>query len=162
MKSTEEPRISVMCEKLQSEDAEHFTMSVVLRTRKFITNPLLCRKQMIVDVIHGGQACMTKQQIREKLAEKYAVKDVAQVSVFGVRTAFGGGKSTGFALIYDTLDACKRYEPRYRKIRHGLKEAPAIKLVRKSRKEKKNKMKKNRGTHDLKELKAKRRQPSSK
>jgi small subunit ribosomal protein S24e len=27
---------------------------------------------------------------------------------------FGGGKSTGFALIYDTLEAAKKYEPKFR------------------------------------------------
>ena len=30
---------------------------------------------------------------------------------------FGGGKSTGFGLIYDTLEAAKRFEPKYRLIR---------------------------------------------
>jgi len=39
------------------------------------------------------------------------------VFVFGFRTAFGGGKSTGFALIYDNLDAAKKFEPKYRLIR---------------------------------------------
>lgn len=38
------------------------------------------------------------------------------VIVFGFRTAFGGGKSTGFALIYDSKDSLK-FEPRYRLIR---------------------------------------------
>lgn len=37
--------------------------------------------------------------------------------MFGFKTAFGGGKSTGFALIYDNLESANRYEPRYRKIR---------------------------------------------
>lgn len=39
-----------------------------------------------------------------------------QVIVFGFRTQFGGGKSTGFALIYDNKEALK-FEPRYRLIR---------------------------------------------
>jgi hypothetical protein len=39
-----------------------------------------------------------------------------QVIVFGFRTQFGGGKSTGFALIYDSKDALK-FEPRYRLVR---------------------------------------------
>lgn len=30
---------------------------------------------------------------------------------------FGGGKSTGFGLIYDTIDAAKKFEPKYRLIR---------------------------------------------
>lgn len=30
---------------------------------------------------------------------------------------FGGGKSTGFGLIYDSIDAAKKFEPRYRLVR---------------------------------------------
>ena len=33
---------------------------------------------------------------------------------FGFKTQFGGGKSTGFALIYDTMDFAKKFEPKYR------------------------------------------------
>ena len=36
---------------------------------------------------------------------------------FGFRTAFGGGKSSGFALIYDSLDFLKKNEPKYRQAR---------------------------------------------
>lgn len=39
------------------------------------------------------------------------------VFCFGFRTAFGGGKSTGFALVYDTLDYAKKIEPKYRLVR---------------------------------------------
>ena len=68
---------------------------------------------MIVDVLHPGLANVSKDQIREKLGKMYKCeKDT--VFVFGFRTAFGGGKSTGFALIYDTLDAAKKFEPKYR------------------------------------------------
>ena len=30
---------------------------------------------------------------------------------------FGGGKSTGFGVIYDNVDAAKKFEPKYRLIR---------------------------------------------
>jgi len=30
---------------------------------------------------------------------------------------FGGGKSTGFGLVYDNLDSAKKFEPKYRLIR---------------------------------------------
>jgi len=43
-----------------------------------------------------------------------------QVSVFGLRTQFGGGKTTGFALIYDSPEAMKKFEPHYRLVRVGL------------------------------------------
>lgn len=56
---------------------------------------------------------MKKTDIREKLGKMYKVTPDT-VFVFGFRTAFGGGKSTGFALIYDTLDFAKKFEPKYR------------------------------------------------
>lgn len=42
-----------------------------------------------------------------------------QVSVFGFRTQYGGGKSTGFALVYDSQEALKKFEPHYRLVRIG-------------------------------------------
>ena len=36
------------------------------------------------------------------------------IMCFGFKTLFGGGKTTGFALIYDNLDYLKKYEPKYR------------------------------------------------
>merc|ERR1712230_176830 len=72
--------------------------AVTLRTRKFITNRLLQRKQFVVDVLHPSRPNVSKDELREKLSTMYkAPKD--QVIVFGFRTQFGGGKSTGFALI---------------------------------------------------------------
>ncbi|KAJ8977877.1 hypothetical protein NQ317_016147 [Molorchus minor] len=84
--------------------------TATIRTRKFMTNRLLARKQMVVDVLHVGQPSVKKTEIREKLAKMY--KD----------EFWGGGKSTGFALIYDTLDFAKKFEPKHRLARHGLYE----------------------------------------
>merc|ERR1719474_655014 len=64
---------------------------------------------------------------------------------FGFKTQFGGGKSTGFALIYDTMDFAKKFEPKYRLLRQGVIEAKT-RGSRKQRKEKKNRTKKVRGT----------------
>lgn len=107
---------------------------------------------MIVDVIHPGLANVSKDQVREKLGKMYkAEKDV--IFVFGFRTAFGGGKSTGFALIYDSLDAAKKFEPKYRLMRHEPKSN--IANSRKQRKERKNRAKKFRGTKKAKASAAK-------
>ncbi|XP_077300570.1 ribosomal protein S24 [Arctopsyche grandis] len=117
--------------------------TATIRTRKFMTNRLLARKQMVCDVVHPGKPTVSKTEIREKLAKMYKVTpDV--VFVFGFRTKFGGGKSTGFALIYDTLDNAKKFEPKHRLARHGLYEK--TRPMRKQRKERKNRMKKVRGT----------------
>ncbi|KAL8828082.1 MAG: hypothetical protein Q9191_002799 [Dirinaria sp. TL-2023a] len=91
---------------------------VTLRTRKFIRNALLGRKQMVVDVLHPNRANVKKDELRQKLAELYKTnKD--QVSCFGFRTQYGGGKSTGFALIYDSNEVMKKFEPHYRLVRYG-------------------------------------------
>lgn len=66
------------------------------------------------------------------------------VIVSGFRTAFGGGKSTGFGVIYDSLDALKQFEPKYKQIRNGMFERQVT--SRKQRKERKNRTKKVRGT----------------
>mmetsp|Transcript_32520 Transcript_32520/g.52685 ORF Transcript_32520/g.52685 Transcript_32520/m.52685 type:complete len:133 (-) Transcript_32520:273-671(-) len=119
-----------------------------IRTRKFLTNRLLQRKQFIVDVLHPGRANVPKQELREKLAKQYKIQDVAAVQVYGMRTAFGGGKTTGFGLIYDSLASAKKFEPKYRLVRIGL--ADGKKSGRKQRKEKKNRSKKVRGTKKAK------------
>jgi ribosomal protein S24E len=40
--------------------------------------------------------------------------------LFGFRTAFGGGKSSGFCLVYDSVEDAKKFEPKHRLIRAGL------------------------------------------
>merc|ERR1711976_530727 len=121
---------------------------VTLRTRKYMTNRLLCRKQMVVEVLHPGKASVAKPEIREKLAQMYRCTP-DRIFAFGFRTNFGGGKSTGFALIYDTLDFAKKFEPKHRLARQSVIERPA-KPSRKQKKEKKNRMKKVRGTKKAK------------
>ncbi|XP_045214919.1 40S ribosomal protein S24-like isoform X3 [Mercenaria mercenaria] len=121
--------------------------TATIRTRKFMTNRLLCRKQMVVDCLHPGKATLAKTEVREKLARMYkTTPDV--IFCFGFKTQFGGGKTSGFALIYDSLDFAKKFEPKYRLARHGLLEIK--RTGRKQRKEKKNRMKKVRGTKKAK------------
>jgi small subunit ribosomal protein S24e len=43
-----------------------------------------------------------------------------QVNVFGLQTQYGGGKTTGFALVYDSPEALKKFEPHYRLVRVGM------------------------------------------
>ncbi|KXS17604.1 hypothetical protein M427DRAFT_54533 [Gonapodya prolifera JEL478] len=121
--------------------------AATIRTRHFLTNKLLNRKQFIIDVIHPGRPNVSKDEIREKLGEMYK-SNKENIVVFHFRTAFGGGKSTGFGLIYDTLDDLKKFEPKYRQQRLGL-----IKIERTSRKQKKerkNRAKKFRGAKKAK------------
>ena len=74
----------------------------------------------VVDVLHPNRATVPKSELREMLAKMY--KTTADVVVcFGFRTDFGGGKSTGFALIYDSMDFLKKNEPKYRLVRVSLR-----------------------------------------
>jgi small subunit ribosomal protein S24e len=66
----------------------------------------------------------------------YKVADDKLVVVYGFRTAFGGGKSTGFALIYDNIKAMQQFDAKYRLVRAGM--AKRIESTRKQRKERKN------------------------
>jgi small subunit ribosomal protein S24e len=115
-----------------------------VRTSNFRVNNLLNRKQFVVEVSHPGWCgTVATKLIRKKIASLYKVADENQVSLFGFKTAFGGGQTTGFGLIYDDLAALKRVEPNYRKTRMGFgkKRLPA----RKSVKERRNRDKKLRG-----------------
>ena len=89
---------------------------VTIRTRKFTTNRLLSRRQFIVDVLHPSRPPISRTDVSEKLAGIYKV-DKARVVSFGFKTHFGGGRSTGFALIYDSEETQRKFEPRYRLVR---------------------------------------------
>jgi small subunit ribosomal protein S24e len=119
-------------------------MAITVRTRKFMTNRLLQRKQMIVDIIHPNSSTPKKSEVREALAKNY--KTTADTIIaFGFKTVFGGGKTSGFALIYDSVEAAKKNEPRFRLVRHGLADK-VEKKSRKQRKELRNRQKRVKGT----------------
>jgi small subunit ribosomal protein S24e len=120
---------------------------ITIRTKKFMTNRLLNRRQMVIEVLHPNRANVSKTEISEALAKMYK-KDEKCVYVFGFKTAFGGGKSTGFGLVYDSLEDALDVEPKYRLIRAGLREK--VGGSRKQRKELKNRKKKVRGTKKAK------------
>ena len=69
--------------------------------------------------------------------------DPSTIILFGFKVAFGGGRSTGFGKIYDSLPAAQKFETKYRLTRFGL--AKAKNSARKQRKERKNRAKKVRG-----------------
>ena len=91
-----------------------------IRVKKFISNPMLGRKQFVIEVIHPNSGNVSRKSLSEKLAQTYKVNDANCVQVFGLKTAFGGGKSSGFALVYDNLAAMKKFEPKHRQKRVGV------------------------------------------
>merc|ERR1712232_1316134 len=115
-----------------------------IRTRKFKNNPLLARKQFVLDIIHPGMANVSKKDLAKKLASMYKVKDDQCIQLFGFKTQFGGGRSAGFGLIYDNVDKLKKFEPKYRLRRASLGGEKAA-VGRRAKKDKKNRAKKVRG-----------------
>lgn len=66
-----------------------------------------------MDVIHPDKANVPKSELRKQLAKLYRTQPDLVVC-FGFRTQYGGGRSTGFALIYDSMDYLKKNEPKFR------------------------------------------------
>jgi ribosomal protein S24E len=63
----------------------------------------------VVDVLHPSRANLSKDEVRTRLATLYKTPK-ENVQTFGFRTQFGGGKSTGFAVIYDSEADLKKFE----------------------------------------------------
>jgi small subunit ribosomal protein S24e len=89
---------------------------VTIRTRKFLSNRLLQRRQFVIEVLHPSRPNVSKAELAEKLAKTYQT-DKNRIVTFGFRTIFGGGRSTGFGLIYDSEEAQRKFEPKYRLVR---------------------------------------------
>merc|ERR1712072_1616376 len=106
------------------------------------SNRLLSRKQMVVDVLHPNRANVSRAKIAEELTKIYKGTDTNSIILFGFKTVFGGGRSSGFALIYDDKKALLQYEMKYRQVRHGFEVEKKKKLGRRASKEFKHKVEK--------------------
>lgn len=123
-------------------------MTGSIRIRKLIKNPLLQRQQCVVDVFHAGAACLSKDQIKEKVATQLKAKK-DYIVLFGFDAAFGGSSTSGFCCAYDSVEALKKFEPKFRQIRYGF--IPKVnKASRKQLKNQKNRRLKKRGTEKSK------------
>jgi len=64
---------------------------------------------------------------REQIAERRGAAQVSDpkcVFLWGFKIAFGGQRSTGFGVIYDSLDLAKKSLSKHLLMREGLKEKP--------------------------------------
>lgn len=97
----------------------------------------------MVDIIHPGRANVSKSELQEKIGQVchshnsyfpylvcvcdyriwpfiyfrpqlFKVSEMNLIFLFGFRTVFGGGRSTGFALVYDDMESAKKFEPKHR------------------------------------------------
>merc|ERR1712147_524113 len=82
---------------------------------------------------------------KENIAKKYKT-DAQCVAVYGLKFKFGGGRSTGFALVYDSVDARKVCDQKALLRRDGLFTENENKKSRKQAKEIKGRVKRVRGT----------------
>nr|CAD2204661.1 unnamed protein product [Meloidogyne enterolobii] len=136
---------------------------ITIKARKVLTNPLLYRRQMVCCLkmyfqfiqnfslltffTQIARRCQ-KSELRERIAKIF--KTTSDVVIpYGFRCHFGGGRSTGFANVYDSVDYAKRFEPKFRLLRQGIGKK-VEKGGRKQRKERKNRQKKVRGTKKTK------------
>ena len=71
-------------------------------------------------------ANVSKAAIKEKLSKMLKAKEDSIV-VFGLKTKFGGGRSSGFALVYDNADAKKKYDCKSRLL--NVSSPPTFKCV---------------------------------
>ena len=108
---------------------------ITIFTKRQVNNPLLCRKQMNIEIIHTSKVNCSKIQIKEKLAKMFKT-DSQCIAVFGLKFKFGGGRSAGFAFVYESLDARKKNDQKmllrrdklYEKVKkHGRKALKEIK-----------------------------------
>ena len=79
----------------------------IIYARKIVSNPLLKRKQVQVELIHPDQGNISKASIKAKLSNMFKTKEES-IAIFGLKSSFGGGRSSGFALLYDSLEARKK------------------------------------------------------
>merc|ERR1711971_574768 len=113
---------------------------VVMKTRKFMVNKLLQRKQMVVDIRHQHMGTPSRKLIRRRVAKMYKIKDPHTIVLFGFKSKYGGGKTTGFCLIYDNFKSRRRYDYRHRLVRDKFAKKPEG--SRKAAKELENRKKK--------------------
>ena len=121
-----------------------------IRLSKIKNNRLLDRIQMVCDVYYEPRVKITKEHIRKKIAHQFKKPNVV---IFGAKKSFGGGRTRCFAMVYDTEDSMKKYEPKRRLARiEREKLAPKDRKVEKKKegrkvtKVKKHQKQKKRGT----------------
>lgn len=124
-------------------------MAVTIKTRRLRINKVLSRKELVLDVFHEGKPNVSQKDLKAAIAHKYHW-DEKNLVLFGFRTAFGGNRSSGFCLSYDSSNYLIKYEPNHRLRRVGI--LPKRNPKRKSFKELKRKIKKSRGAEKRKVL----------
>jgi small subunit ribosomal protein S24e len=53
----------------------------------------------MVNVLHPGIQGLSRKDLRAKVAEIYKLKDPENIVIYGLKTDFGGGRTTGLFLM---------------------------------------------------------------
>ena len=110
-----------------------------------VDNLHLHRRQFQIHVIHPGRGNLSRPKLKEELARRFDVLDTQTIfiSSFQTKSPF----STGFGIIYDSVEDALKCEPKHRLAKNGFKVH-----VDKTTKESKNRAKKIRGNKTTKKI----------
>ncbi|ELK10708.1 40S ribosomal protein S24 [Pteropus alecto] len=97
----------------------HHNGTVTIWIRKFMTNRLLQRKQMVTNVLHPRKATIPKTEIREKLAKIADDQTRCHLCIW-IQKPFWWWRDNWLCHNLWFLGLCKENEPKYRLARHGL------------------------------------------
>ena len=77
--------------------------------RRILNNKLLHRIETDFECFHPNKKAPTKNEISETLSKRFK-KNIDSIKIMDCKAIFGGGRTKGVALIYDTLENRKRFE----------------------------------------------------
>ena len=69
----------------------------------------------MIAVLHPNRPNVSMDELSERISQIYKTEK-GRVVTFSFWTAFNGGRSTGFSLIYDDEASQRKLEPKYRLI----------------------------------------------
>ena len=70
----------------------------------------MCRfRVQTIEMIHPDMPSVSKAQIKEKIVKQLKCKEEC-ITIQGLHSKFGGGRSSGIALVYDNIDLLKKYD----------------------------------------------------
>eukprot|EP00477_Mikrocytos_mackini_P000266 GAHX01000280.1.p1 GENE.GAHX01000280.1~~GAHX01000280.1.p1 ORF type:complete len:131 (+),score=33.41 GAHX01000280.1:52-444(+) len=107
-------------------------------------NPMLGRIQYLVHLKHEESSSPSRGEVKKMIAKEKKISDEKLIIVSDLQAKFGGNFTTCHVNVYKSMDCLKLAEHDYMKVRHGLMEKK-VKLPRRDKKIKKNKLKKVKG-----------------
>ena len=73
-----------------------------------------------MEIINPDNGSLKKEDVAAKLAKVLNVKSTECITIFGMKAKFGGGRTSAFALVYDSLESRKQYDMKKNLLRVSL------------------------------------------